>query len=287
MADVKWIKILTTIFEDEKIKLVQSMPEGDALIVIWLKLLTQAGKSNNGGYVWMNESNPYTPEMLSVIFGKSTQIVNLAMATFKQFGMICTDEYGIYISNWEKHQNIEGLEKLREYNRTAKRLERERKRLLLVDVNDKSMTVKESQCIDIDLDKDKEIDKDISKHAPSKEILNLYHSICISLPKVRQLTDARRKAINARWKENSNIEHFIELFTKTENSDFLSGRKKNDRNWKCNFDWVLNQQNSTKIIEGLYDNLDGSSPKPPTQDRKPTDNELAIQKLMKEMYPDE
>ena len=49
MADVKWIKIATDIFDDEKILLIESLPEADSIIVIWFKLLCLAGKQNNSG----------------------------------------------------------------------------------------------------------------------------------------------------------------------------------------------------------------------------------------------
>ena len=48
-TDVKWIKIVTNIFDDEKILLIESMPEADSIIVIWFKLLCMAGKQNNKG----------------------------------------------------------------------------------------------------------------------------------------------------------------------------------------------------------------------------------------------
>ena len=47
MSDVKWIKITTGIFDDDKILLIESLPEADSIIVIWFKLLCLAGKQNN------------------------------------------------------------------------------------------------------------------------------------------------------------------------------------------------------------------------------------------------
>lgn len=47
MAEIKWIKITTDIFDDEKIKLIDSMPDNDALIVIWFKLLIKAKRKRN------------------------------------------------------------------------------------------------------------------------------------------------------------------------------------------------------------------------------------------------
>lgn len=120
-------------FDDDKIKLIESLPDGDSILVIWVKLLTQAGRTNANGYIFLNENIPYTDEMLATIFNRPLNTVRLALATFQRFGMIEWDETGILILNWEKHQNIDGLEKLREQNK--ERASKYRKRLSAVGGN--------------------------------------------------------------------------------------------------------------------------------------------------------
>ncbi len=44
------------------------MPDADTIIVIWVKLLTLAGKKNMNGYIFLAENIPYTDEMLSTLF---------------------------------------------------------------------------------------------------------------------------------------------------------------------------------------------------------------------------
>lgn len=70
MAEIRWIKLRIDMFDDEKIKIIQSMPEGDAILVIWIRIIALAGKCNAGGLVLVEDEFPYTDEMLSVIFGK-------------------------------------------------------------------------------------------------------------------------------------------------------------------------------------------------------------------------
>lgn len=161
MAEVKWIKITTSMFDDEKISLIQSIPEGDAVLVIWIRLLLLAGKVNDNGFIYLGDNLPYTEEMLATIFKKQINIVRLALATFEQFGMIELTTKGIYLPNWEKHQSTDKLEAIREYNRLAKQQEREKKKLLLADVNDKSRTCHGCQGTDKDIDKDIDKEKDI------------------------------------------------------------------------------------------------------------------------------
>ena len=118
MAEVKWIKLLTEMFDDEKIKLIEAVPEADMILVIWIKLLTLAGKKNMNGYIFLTENIPYTDEMFATLFNRPLNTVRLALETFKKFGMILYNGEGqIKISNWEKHQNIDGLERIRENTR--------------------------------------------------------------------------------------------------------------------------------------------------------------------------
>ena len=49
MSDLKWIKLAVDIFEDEKIQLIEAQPDADAILLIWIKLLALAGRTNNGG----------------------------------------------------------------------------------------------------------------------------------------------------------------------------------------------------------------------------------------------
>lgn len=131
MADINWIKLRVDMFDDEKIKIIQSMPEGDAILVIWIRIIALAGKCNAKGLVLIEDEFPYSDEMLATIFNKPLATVRLALGTFEKFRMIERTEKGIYISTFEKHQNTEGMEKIREQARIRKQREREKKRALL------------------------------------------------------------------------------------------------------------------------------------------------------------
>lgn len=131
MADINWIKLRVDMFDDEKIKIIQSMPEGDAILVIWIRIIALAGKCNAKGLVLIEDEFPYSDEMLATIFNKPLATVRLALGTFEKFRMIERTEKGIYISNFEKHQNTEGMEKIREQARIRKQRAREKKRALL------------------------------------------------------------------------------------------------------------------------------------------------------------
>jgi predicted phage replisome organizer/uncharacterized phage protein (TIGR02220 family) len=120
-------------FDDEKIKFIDSLPERDTIFYIWIRLLVLAGKCNAGGYIFLTENIPYTEESLSSVINRPLNTVKLAMSTFLQLGMIETDSKGIYLLNFNKYQNIEGLERIREQTKKRVAQYRERKKLLEYD----------------------------------------------------------------------------------------------------------------------------------------------------------
>ena len=129
MAEVKWIKIVTDVFDDEKILMIESMPEADGIIVIWFKLLCLAGKQNNSGVFQMGRM-PYTDEMFSTIFRRPLNTIRLALKTFEQFGMIEIINNTVTIPNWGKHQSIEQIEAKNAYMKKYMREYREKQKQL-------------------------------------------------------------------------------------------------------------------------------------------------------------
>lgn len=157
MAEIKWIKIVTDIFDNRKIKQIESLPEGDTIIVIWFKLLCLAGVINDSGNIYITDEIPYTDETLSTQFNRPLKTIQLAMKTFQAFGMVEIIDDILKISNWENYQNIEGMEKVREQNRLRKQRQREREKLLLEESHDMS---RDSHAIDKNKNKNKNrIDK--------------------------------------------------------------------------------------------------------------------------------
>ena len=163
MADVQWIKIFVDMFDtSRKIKRIEKMKNGDAIILIWFKLLCMAGAINDGGVIYVTKDIPYTLEDLADNLRKKESIVQSALDTFLEHGMIYKDDAGfIVIKNWEKYQNTDRLEELREYNRIAQQRSRERKKQKSVNDNviDKSMT--SQRCQEIEEEEEKEEEEEI------------------------------------------------------------------------------------------------------------------------------
>lgn len=171
MKDIKWIKLDTNLFDNRKIKQIEAMPDGDALVVIWLKLLILAGIVNDGGCVYFTKDLPFTDQLLATQFNRPLATVQLALATFQRFGMIEIVDDMILVSNWEKYQNIEGMERIREQNRLRKQRQRERERLLL---SDGHVTVTQNHAIDIDKEEDKDIKKERKKKSDYESVIDAF-----------------------------------------------------------------------------------------------------------------
>lgn len=253
MADVKWIKICTDIFDDEKMLLIESMPEADGIIVIWFKLLCMAGKQNNSGVFMLNDKIAYTDEMLATVFRRPLNTVRLALKTFENYGMVEIVDNVFTIPNWEKHQSLDKLEAAREKTRMRVAAHRERQKLLVDSNANCNVTVTECNATDKDIEEDKDIDKNRIDY---KAIIDCYNDTCVSFPKVKALSDSRKKSIKARLNTYS-IEDMENVFKKAEASDFLKG--KNDRNWQANFDWLMKDSNFAKVLDGNYDNKGNKS----------------------------
>lgn len=90
---------------------------------------------------------------------------------------------------------------------------------------------------------------------PTQKIVELFNESFPELPKVKSLTDKRKIALRRRWLENKTlqtVDRWKDLFEYIRKSDFLMGRTSpNPWNGFC-FDWLINQSNFTKIIEGNY-----------------------------------
>jgi predicted phage replisome organizer len=169
MADVKWIKITTDVFDDEKILLIESLPDAYAIITVWFKLLCLAGKQNNSG-VFMMGQMPYTDKMLATIFRMKEATVTMAIQTFEQFGMVEVIDGVITIPNWNKHQTLDAYEKKKVRDRLYQAERRAAQKALVQKSSDKSSDVAISEeDIDKDIDKDIEINNIISDSAEPEQ----------------------------------------------------------------------------------------------------------------------
>lgn len=203
MAEVKWIKLNTAMFDNSKIKYIRTLPEGNNMVLIWVMLLSKAGKCNASGFIFLTENIPYTPQMLAAEFGFDVYLIELALGTFTKLNMIQLEEHIIKIAGWEEHQNIDGLDRIREQTRkrVAKYRENQKKLPSNVTGND---TVTGSNAIEEEREEEEEID------------INIYSSIINYLnssakTKFRQSNKKTKTLIKARINEGFTEEDFFRV----------------------------------------------------------------------------
>lgn len=278
MANVKWIKIVTDIFDDEKMLMIESLPSADSIMIVWFKLLCLAGKTNNSGVFIFNDKIPYTDEMLSSIFRRDINTVRMALKTFEAFGMVEIVDNVITLPNWSKHQTLDAYERQKERERLKKQKKRAEQRALISAKSGDTSGDTSGEChgdvppVEREGEKEKEEDKekDIIEdttadkpptapafRVPYESIKDLYNQICVSFPRCTTLSESRKKAISARFKGGYKVADFETLFRKAEASSFLKGA--NDRNWAATFDWLLEDANMPKVLDGNYDDNKGAN----------------------------
>ena len=210
MAEVKWIKITTDMFDNRKIKHLRRLPDGNNIVLIWVMLLTMAGRCNSNGMVFLTENIPYTPKMLADELDFEENTVILALQALENLNMIVTDSGFFAIAGWQEYQNIDGMDKIREQNRIRQANFKQRQKLLNSNVTD-NVTITEGNATEedkeIEIEKDLDIDKEI------------YISIVSYLnekagTKFKHTTAKTKTAIHARLAEGFKVDDFKTVIDK-------------------------------------------------------------------------
>ena len=168
----------------------------------------------------------------------------------------------IVLPNWLKNQNMNSNMKVavvREFNALPKSI---KNNILgngsegLHNDSEGFRTVMEC-LVEYEMEIEREIESEIEREIEKKDeidfsaILKYYNEHCGALPKVQKLTDKRKKLIRARHREHGK-EAIAKVIKMAAASNFLSGDS--EKGWTANFDWVFNENNFVKIIEGNYSN---------------------------------
>lgn len=261
MAEVKWIKMATNIWDNRKIVQIESLPDGDTIIVIWLKLLCLAGTTNDSGMVYFTKEIPYTEQMLSTLFNRPLATIQFALKVFQEFEMISIIDDFLQISNWKKYQNIEGMDKIREQNRIRKQNQRERQKIMIEQdmSRDMSRDVTQQNKIknkkeDIDKEKDNKliVSKDTICQTDVRRVIEEWNKLQeVGINPIRDIKPSSKRCqlLKGRIREYG-IDEVLNAINNVRNSDFLRGE--NNRGWMITFDWFVKPNNFAKVLEGNY-----------------------------------
>lgn len=259
MAEVKWIKITTDMFDNRKIKHLRKLPDGNNIVLIWVMLLTMAGRCNSNGMVFLTQNIPYTPKMLADELDFEENTVKLALQSLEQLEMIVMDNGFFSIPGWEEHQNAEALEKIREQNRIRKQKQREKQKIECVTEMSRDVSVTNLGSHATDIDKEEDKDKDNNIYVPYKEIITYLNEK--TGKKLRWDVKSNQKEIKARFNEGYTLDDFKTVIDKKYHEwgrkptkEELQRGVKNMRIYLrpktlfgSNFDVYLNQEQTEKM----------------------------------------
>lgn len=257
-----WLKMDKDYLFSPKIKKLRKIAGGDTYTIIYLKI--QLLSIDNGGIIEFQGIEPSLKEELALMLDEDVENVGIALNYMFSQNLIQEIEKDSYLlpdASDRIGSESESRQRVQKY-RERKKLEQAKQ---LADAN-KSVTcnVDVTKCntdIEIDIDKELEIDiesPDLSgqgttanSSVPYQEIMRLYNDICHSYPRCRIMSEARKKAVRARFNSGYTLDDFRLLFEKAEKSSFLRGS--NNNNWAANFDWLIKDANMAKVLDGNYD----------------------------------
>ena len=199
MADVKWVKLTTDMFDNRKIKHLRRLPEGNNIVLIWVMLLTMAGRCNASGMIFLTENIPYTPKMLADELDFEENTVKLALTVLEQLNMIVTNDGFFAIAGWEEYQNTDKLEAIREQNRIRQANYKAKQKRLQSNVTvTLPVTLGNATDIEEDIDIDKEdnilldsgeSEQTVSPKKPVKHKHGQYKKVLLTEDEYKRLCD--------------------------------------------------------------------------------------------------
>lgn len=260
-----WLKLKEDFFNNIRMKKLRRIAGGEIFTIIYLKMQLLS-LQNEGALIYEGIEETFTDE-IALKIDEDPENVKLTCIFLQNCGLIEQTDGNTFVLTetvdciGKESESAKRMRKLRE-NSSTKRLETSQ-----CDASVTQLCENVRECdTEKEIEKEKDIERDNNntvcymstsvdepKTKPA-DIVTLFHDICKSYPKVRAMSENRRKAINARLRTHG-VDAIKEVFEKAENSDFLKGR--NNKNWSANFDWLMKDGNFCKVLDGNYDNKNG------------------------------
>ena len=274
---LKWIKLTTDMFDNPKIKYIRNLPDGDRVLLVWVAILTMAGRCNSNGMLILADTIPYTAKMIADEYRFDVAVVEYAVNVFLKMNMLQCDDGTLEIPGWSEYQSIDKINQVQEQNRIRQQRHREKLKALAQkedsdEKNNVIVTLPErysSISISNSYSNSNSISDSNNNNIISNTDINNKNNIS---NKYRWVIDAwnslsqygltpiksipasgnRRLLLEARLREYGD-ESFGICIENIRNSDFLLGRH-NGKPWQISFDWLIKPCNYIKVYEGNYSN---------------------------------
>jgi predicted phage replisome organizer len=245
-------------FDDEKIRLIEAMPKGIMVIYVWMRLLVQAGRTNARGCIYLNEDIPYTAKMLAALFGKPLEVIKYSLKILCDFKMIEIDSSNIIkIKNWGKHQNVEGMERVREQSRKRIADHSEKKKQIKQDPEENTEKIKEINNSNSCIYADKSCDNNLKIIKTDSNVIVNDSNVTVTEQNKKENKNKkeREKKDKDTEKENANIFHDVEdknLICDEYNKSLICDQEENRASL---FELHNNTKSETAEEEGINPNV--------------------------------
>lgn len=238
-----WLKLQNTYFNQLEQKKMRKQENGKDMQIIYLRMMLLS--LDKGGYIYYQGVYDTLEEELSEEFSEDVAIVKETIQYLSDNNMILLDEE----SNCFLPQAVEctGSEC---YSAERVRRHREKKALQC----NSYVTERYADVTSCNEELEKELEKEKRENIDYQQIADIYNNTCVSFPRLTKLSEKRKKAIKARFRTYA-LEDFQKLFEMAEDSSFLKGQ--NNRNWSATFDWLINDGNMAKVLDGNYQDKGG------------------------------
>jgi hypothetical protein len=273
-----WMKLRENFMTSDTIDYFMSQPDGANYVVLYqmlcLKTINTEGRlSRKIGEIII----PYDiPKIQRDMKWFSVDTIRVALDLFKAFGLIYEDVDGVlsladYHSLVGSESDYAKQKKLQRKNNRPelgvdivhtnvhteieirdKRLEKE------IDIEDSSSSLRSEELVAPEAAATPQQEE--NEHIPYAKVQKLYNDLCPKMAKCTVMSEARKKAIKARFRSGYKLEDFERLFTLAAQSSFLNGGNK--RNFMANFDWLIRDANMAKVLDGNYADRAGGNNSP-------------------------
>lgn len=243
-----WLKLYNDFFTSKRVKRLRSLAGGDTYTIIYLKMQLKALKDD--GYLYFDDVMDDFAEELALDIDENADDVRVTIQYLSRVGLLESSENGkeYFLPYVQKCIGSETASTQRSRLSRARKKEQE---ALQCNANATPMQLPATNC-NTEIEKEKELETDIEIEKNKYQLItDMYNNTCVSFPRLTKLSDSRKKAIGARLKKYS-LEEIQRVFDLAEKSDFLKGN--NSRNWNANFDWLMNDANMAKVLDGNYTN---------------------------------
>ena len=243
-----WLKLQDGFFDSKRIKKLRKLAGGDTYTIIYLKMQLLAMK--NSGVLVYTGLEPTFAEELALDLDEAPDNVAVTVNYLLNCGLLETSddkEFFVPYAVLNTGSESASTQRVRDH-RTRKALH------CNADVTDVKRICNVEKEKEKEIEKEIEIDKERDKRVNYQLIADMYNETCVSFPRLKSLSESRKKAIRARLNTYTE-EDFKTLFAKAESSSFLKG--KNARDWSATFDWLIKENNMAKVLEGNYDDKGG------------------------------